>query len=85
MPNETSARAQPRNPLDHDPAKLRRRRVEAGLTATELAARAECSTGHLSELEAGTRNPSPPLLASLARELGCKTADLMPDAEKAAV
>ncbi len=84
MPNHTPTRAQPRNPLDHDPAKLRRRRVEAGLTATDLAARVECSTGHLSELEAGTRNPSPPLLKSLARELGCRTSDLMPYAEAVA-
>lgn len=83
MENVTPERARPRQPLDHDPAKLRRRRVEAGLSATELARRAGCSVSHLSELESGSRNPSPPLLATLAAELNCKTADLMPDLEQA--
>jgi transcriptional regulator with XRE-family HTH domain len=84
MHNDTPERARPRQPLDHDPAKLRRRRVETGLTAKELASRVECSASHLSELESGTRNPSPPLLSAIAEALGCKSADLMPDAKAAA-
>lgn len=84
MQNDTPERARPRQPLDHNPAKLRRRRVEAGLNLTELAKRAGCSVSHLSELESGTRNPSPALLSTIAAELGCKTADLMPRQRKAA-
>lgn len=73
---ESPRRAQARRPLDHDPATLRTRRVEAGLTGAELAQRAEISAGHLSELESGSRNASPPVLARLARELGCEIRDL---------
>lgn len=70
-------RANARRPIDHDPTKLRTRRVAAGLTLPDLAKRAEVSKGHLCEVENGSRNPSPPLLARLARELGCEIADLL--------
>ena len=83
MQNDTSERARPRQPLDHHPDKLRRRRVEAGLNQAELAKRVGCSAGHFSELESGTRNPSPALLSAIAAELRCKPADLMPDVDKA--
>ena len=66
-----------RDPLDHDPAELRRRRIAAGLAQADVAERAGTSAGHLSELERGTRNPSPALLARLAGVLGCEIADLL--------
>lgn len=75
---DTPRRAGARSPLDHDPATLRSRRVEAGLTQAEVASTAKLSAGHLSELETGTRNPSPPVLARLAAALKCEVADLMP-------
>jgi len=79
MPGTTSRRAQAaRTPLDHDPRRLRRRRIEAGLTLAALAAKTNLSSGHLCELEKGTRNPSPHALARLAAALGCEPADLMP-------
>lgn len=78
MPNPTKRAAAARSPLDHDPGLLRRRRIELGCAQAEIAQRAGVSAGHLSELERGTRNPSPPLLAALARALDCTTADLMP-------
>ena len=84
MKDDTTARTKPKSPLDHDPAKLRRKRFEAGLSQAVLAEKASCSSGHVSELEAGTRNPSPQLLARIAQGLGCSPADLMPDAPRSA-
>lgn len=78
MPQTNTRRAAARSPLDHDPVELRRRRIEAGRTLIDVAAAADISAGHLSELESGTRNPSPPLLLRLAETLGCTTTDLMP-------
>ncbi len=72
--------------LDHDPAKLRRRRVECGLGVLELAAKVDLkSASHISELERGNRNPSPGLLKRLAEALDCETRDLMPDCVPATV
>ena len=71
-------RAAARTPLDHDPIVLRRRRVELGLTQAAVAEAAGISAAHLSELEGGTRNPSPPTLKRLAETLDCRIADLMP-------
>lgn len=76
MPN-TPRRAGARHPLDHDPATLRARRVAVGLTQAQVAATAGISAGHLSELESGTRNPSPPVLKQLADALACDSTDLM--------
>lgn len=67
-----------RSPLDHDPAELRRRRVAAGRLLVDVATEAGITFSHLSELERGTRNPSPPTLSRLAAALGCTTEDLMP-------
>lgn len=84
MPS-TTRRAGARHPLDHDPATLRDRRVEAGLTQAAAAAKADISAGHLCELEGGSRNPSPPVLARLAAVLGCEVADLRAAKRKATV
>lgn len=79
MPNTSRRPRGGRNPTDHDPTRLRTRRVALGLSQTEVAAAAELSSGHLSELEGGTRNPSPATLARLALALDCDTTDLMPE------
>lgn len=88
MRDETGAvklRRDPHKPLNQDPAKLRRRRVAAGLSITALAERVGKSKGHMSEIENldRTRSASPELLADLARVLDCKTTDLMPDEDAA--
>lgn len=62
-----------------DPRKLRRLRVSSGLTMTALAEMAQCTSAHIHYLENGRRDASPPQLARLARALGRKTTDLMPD------
>lgn len=73
----TQRRTRARFPLDHDPRRLRQRRLAAGLTLPELAELAQVSKGHLSEVENGTRNPSPRLLGRLARELRCEIMDIL--------
>lgn len=78
MPKTTTARAATaRQPLDHQPAEMRRRRVAAGLRLIDVASAAGIGESHLSELERGLRNPSPPTLLKIATALGCSTEDLM--------
>jgi transcriptional regulator with XRE-family HTH domain len=62
-----------------DCRKLRRRRIAAGLTVREAAARAGCSFGHISMLENGDRSAGVRTLAALARAYDCQIIDLMPD------
>jgi transcriptional regulator with XRE-family HTH domain len=50
----------------------------AGRDQTDVATEVGITQSYLSELERGTRNPSPPVLARLAEVLGCNTEDLMP-------
>jgi transcriptional regulator with XRE-family HTH domain len=66
------------SPPTQDPQRLRRRRIEAGLNQVELAAKVGKSKSHMSCLESGKRNASPPLLKCLAKALMCTVADLMP-------
>lgn len=80
----TRPRRKPGRPLNQDPAKVRRRRVAAGLSLTALSERMGRSVGHLSEIEGGTRSASPELLAELAAALGREITDLMPDEDAAA-
>lgn len=70
--------------LNQDPARLRRKRVEAGLTQIELARRTRVSKGHMSLVEAGGRGASPAFLKRLATALECEVADLMPPLEATA-
>lgn len=65
-------------PLNHDPNRLRRRRIASGLTGAKLARAARCSPGYLSQLENGLYSASPELLSRLAEALRCQSADLMP-------
>jgi len=75
--------AQPVKVLDGK--KLRRQRILAGLTQAGLAEKAGCSETHVWFLENGRRDASPPMLAGLARGLGCRNADLMADEPAGAV
>jgi len=56
--------------------KLRTLRMNAGLGLRELARRAGISPSFLSEIEHGTRFPSPPVAQRLATELGVAIIDL---------
>lgn len=70
--------------LNQDPKRLRRRRVAAGMTVTELATKAKCSVPYLWQLENGDYSASAPMLARLAQALGCEITDLMPPEENGA-
>ncbi|MFD9107178.1 helix-turn-helix domain-containing protein [Streptomyces bottropensis] len=63
---------------NQDPAKVRRKRIEAGLTQIALAAEAGVSTAHMSSIERGGRGASPKVLKRLAEALDCEIVDLMP-------
>lgn len=62
----------------HSPAAIRRKRIEAGLNQKDLAQTVGISGPHMSSIEHGRVNPSPPVLKRLAAALGCKIPDLMP-------
>jgi len=66
-------------PKLHDPAKLRRKRVEAGLNQTDLAQVTGIQQSHISKLERGRSSTTPKSLARIAKALGCTIADLLPD------
>ena len=67
-----------------DRARLRRLRVEAGLTATMLAIRSGCAQSTIAGIESGRRQPSPPLLIRIAAALGVTPAALLlPEAASA--
>jgi len=68
-----------RQPDPLDPVKLRRRRLEQGLTLTAAAKAAAITKGHLSQIEHGRRGGSVPVIHRIARALGCTVTDLMPD------
>ena len=54
-------------------------REEAGLTLEKLAYEADCSKGHLSNLERGLVMPTVATLQALAERLGVLVADLVSD------
>jgi transcriptional regulator with XRE-family HTH domain len=65
--------------IQYDPAKLKRKRAEAGLTQEGLAFKSGVTQTHISRLErAAVPGTSVKSLAKLARGLKCKPADLMP-------
>ncbi|MGC4886769.1 helix-turn-helix domain-containing protein [Micromonospora sp. DT227] len=71
------AARQPRTPLHQDPAAVRQARTARGMSQAELARAVGLrSSGYISEIEHGTRNASPGLLAHIACALSCDVADL---------
>lgn len=76
----TEGRTATKRPLDHNPVRMRDRRVELGLRQADAAKAAGISAGHLCDLERGRRNPSPVVLKRLAEALNCTTRDLMREA-----
>ena len=68
--------------IPYDPAKLRRKRAEAGLTQEGLAFKSKVTQTHISRLErAAVPGISVKYLAKLARALKCRPVDLMPAEE----
>lgn len=58
--------------------RIRQRRIDKGMSATELARAADISKGYLSELENGhSPRPSGAVLMKLANALGTTIADLL--------
>jgi transcriptional regulator with XRE-family HTH domain len=64
--------------LTQDKARLKRRRLAAGLTLREAAERARCDFSTIGKLEKGTRSAGAHMLAALAGAYGCEITDLMP-------
>lgn len=60
-----------------DPRRLCRRRVEAGLTQTALAALAGVTKSHVSAVEKGRADFSPQNRLAIADALGCTISDLL--------
>lgn len=65
-----------RTPLD--PTRLKRRRIEQGLSQTALAQQAGVSKQLVSMVEKGTANFSPASLGRITEVLGCEVDDLRP-------
>jgi transcriptional regulator with XRE-family HTH domain len=63
---------------NQDPERLRRRRIESGLSQVDLADRAGISKSHMSMIEGGRAGASPRVLQRLADVMDCEVADLMP-------
>lgn len=64
--------------LAQDPARVLRKRVQAGLAQNQLAARIGISAAQLCRIEKGKSGASAPVLSRLASELGCDVEELMP-------
>lgn len=70
--------------MNEDPRAFRRRRIEAGLSQTDLAEQAGVSKSHVSDVENGRAGFSPKNLKAIAEVLGCKIPDLLlPDDDTA--
>ena len=85
--NDGSKRVKPSGDdrsLTQDRRRLKRRRVAAGLTLRDAAARAGCDYSMISKLERGERSAGPRMLAALAKAYGCSIEDLMPPERAAA-
>lgn len=65
-------------PLPQDPARIRRKRIEAGLSQPALAERAGVSRSTVYRVENGLCPASAETLRRLAVVLWCEIADLMP-------
>ncbi|MGP4085425.1 helix-turn-helix domain-containing protein [Streptomyces sp. KR55] len=63
--------------MNEDPRAFRRRRIEAGLSQTDLAEKAGVSKSHVSDVENGRAGFSPKNLKAIADILGCTIRDLL--------
>lgn len=68
---------------NQDPKRIRRRRIEAGLSQTALAQKAGVTKSHLCSVENGKAGFSPEFLSRIAGALHCEIADLMPEDDTA--
>lgn len=59
------------------PTTIRELRESAGISQVQLAQATGMSQGFISQLEAGTRQPSIGTLRQLSRALGCKQSKLL--------
>lgn len=69
--------------LNHSPTRVRRRRIEAGLSQTAAAERSGISQSHLSMIERGRKGASAPVLLQIASTYGCEVKDLLPPEDDA--
>ncbi|WND34024.1 helix-turn-helix transcriptional regulator [Streptomyces sp. BB1-1-1] len=63
--------------MNEDPRAFRRRRIDAGLSQTDLAEKAGVSKSHVSDVENGRAGFSPKNLKAIADILGCTIRDLL--------
>ncbi|MFD4258167.1 helix-turn-helix domain-containing protein [Streptomyces sp. NPDC058534] len=63
--------------MNEDPKEFRRRRIEAGLSITDLARQAGVSLSQLSDVENRRAGFSPKNLKAIADVLDCKVTDLL--------
>lgn len=69
--------------MNEDPRAFRRRRIEAGLSQTDLALKAGVAKSHISGVELGNAGFSPKNLKAIADVLGCTVHDLLlPDEDE---
>jgi transcriptional regulator with XRE-family HTH domain len=68
----------PNDRLPQDPARIRRKRIEAGLSQPALAAKANVNKSTVYRAENGLCPAEAETLRRLAEALGCEIADLMP-------
>ena len=66
------------DPLPQDPARIRRKRLEAGLSQPALAKIAGVNKSTVWRIENGLNPAQADTLLCLAKALGCAIADLMP-------
>jgi transcriptional regulator with XRE-family HTH domain len=64
-------RKKPKDPLDHEPEAVAYALANSGLTKTQLAEKCGVSLSLISEIIAGTRNATPPMISKLAAALNC--------------
>ena len=62
--------------------RLRQIRKQAGVSQEKLGAEAGLARNFISMVETGERNVTLATVEKLARALGCRMADLMPDADE---
>lgn len=78
MRSAKKRRRPPYRPADtrHDPKKLGQAISRGGYLQKTFAARVGISESYMSELLAGQKSPSPPLMKRMAKVLGCTIEDL---------